>query len=150
MVCSFCKRDGHRRNKCPEMLRDFDEEDLLHIPFAEFVKNVLIFSLTSYNLPLIKKYEYLFNTYVVKHKYDARKKENKDVLKVIVCESDSYRNSIDSNVDEDTINHTFFIILPSQYNKSEIVLNNVKNNFEYEESSMMTSKDITIENLFWI
>jgi hypothetical protein len=28
MVCSFCKENGHRSNKCPEKFRDFDENDL--------------------------------------------------------------------------------------------------------------------------
>lgn len=148
MVCSFCKRAGHRLNKCPEKFRDFDEEDLINIPFDDFLKNVLIYSLSKSDRQIQANYEYLNKTYVANHKFDT--KENENVLKVVVSELSSARNSLDSNVDEWEEIHTFFIILPDQYNKNEINLRNVLNSFEYTDDSMMLTIEYSIKNLFWI
>jgi hypothetical protein len=145
MVCSFCKRDGHRCNKCPIKDKILDETDLQHITFFDFFKSIIVCSL-SYDCE--KNYEYLMNKYVVHHNYEV--KENENVMKVDVCILNYYRKSIDNEVEEENTYHTLFIILPVQYNKTEIVLKNVKDSFEYETMSMMASTEYIIENLSWI
>jgi hypothetical protein len=149
MVCSFCKENGHRSNKCPVKFRDFDENDLLNTSFEDFFKNVLTFSLYKDDLQIQANYKYLNNKYVTKNKTDA-KKSNENVLKAVICESTSLRNSFDSNIDEYETNHTFFVILPAEYNKNEINVRNVINSFELTDHSMMISVDYVIKNLFWI
>lgn len=148
MVCSFCKENGHRSNKCPEKFRDFDENDLLNIRFEDFFKNVLTFSLYK-DVQNQANYKYLNNKYVTKNKTDA-KKSNENVLKVVICESTSLRNSFDSNIDEYETNHTFFVILPAEYNKNEINVRNLINSFELTDHSMLESVEYKIKNLFWI
>jgi hypothetical protein len=148
LVCSFCRENGHRANKCPEKFRDFDENDLLNTRFEDFFKNVLTFSLYKDDLQIQANYKYLNKKYVTTNKYDAKSNEN--VLKVIICESASLRNSFDSNIDEYETNHTFFVILPTKYNKNEINVRNVMNSFELADNSMMINVEYIIKNLFWI
>ena len=110
---------------------------------------MLTFSLYKDDLQIQANYKYLNNKYVTKNKTDA-KKSNENVLKAVICESTSLRNSFDSNIDEYETNHTFFVILPAEYNKNEINVRNVINSFELTDHSMMISVDYVIKNLFWI
>jgi hypothetical protein len=148
MVCSFCKLEGHRCNSCPQKYKNFDENDLLNLKFEVFFKNILIYSLNKSERQIQANYEYLNKKYVVKNKFTSKGNEN--VLKVVICESSSARNSFDSDVDTSEENHTFFIILPTQYNKNEINLKNVLRSFEYIDESMMLTVEYSIKNLFWI